>query len=171
VAALRLEGFGPSVEYRCDSLRKRLAEFGATEELHTENSVAFWRETRDVAPFCNGDDRVVWRISVAPTDAPGVLDQIVPTVKGAEAYLDWAGGLIWLAVDAPRQGAHEPIRDALAATPHGGHATLVRGSASLRTGVPVFQPQPGPQAALTGKIKDAFDPNRILNPGRMTEGV
>lgn len=170
VAALRLEGFGPSVEYRCGTLRKRLADFGETEELHTQNSAAFWREIRDVSAF-SGDNRVVWRISLAPMDAPLFLDRILPTIKGAEAYLDWAGGLVWLAVDAPKQGAHEPIRDALSETAGGGHATLVRGSASLRSAAPVFQPQPAPVAALTRRIKDAFDPNRILNPGRMTKGV
>ncbi len=54
---------------------------------------------------------------------------------------------------------------------HGtGHATLVRASPGLRRAVAVFEPQPAPLAALSRRVKDAFDPAHILNPGRMVEG-
>jgi glycolate oxidase FAD binding subunit len=48
---------------------------------------------------------------------------------------------------------------------------LVRGSPGLRAAVPVFEPQPGPLAALSRRVKEGFDPRHILNPGRMAEGV
>ena len=48
---------------------------------------------------------------------------------------------------------------------------MIRGPAGLRNAIPVFQPQPGPLAALSQRLKDSFDPNRVLNPGRMTEGL
>jgi glycolate oxidase FAD binding subunit len=51
-----------------------------------------------------------------------------------------------------------------------GHATLIKGSPELRRSVPVFEPQPLPLAALADRIKESFDPRRILNPGRMVEG-
>jgi glycolate oxidase FAD binding subunit len=35
----------------------------------------------------------------------------------------------------------------------------------------VFQPQEPAKAALTERVKDGFDPNRVLNPGRMYAGV
>ena len=53
----------------------------------------------------------------------------------------------------------------------GGHATLIRASEATRAAVEVFQPQPTPLAALTARVKDSFDPKRILNPGRMYAGV
>jgi glycolate oxidase FAD binding subunit len=31
----------------------------------------------------------------------------------------------------------------------------------------VFQPQAVPLARLSARVKDSFDPQRILNPGRM----
>ena len=37
--------------------------------------------------------------------------------------------------------------------------------------MPVFQPQPPALAALTRRVKEGFDPGRVLNPGRMYEGV
>lgn len=166
VAALRLEGFGPSVAYRCERLRAHLAAHGETEELHGHNTDAFWKSVRDVAPFA-GDDRVVWRISTAPSEAAELMVTLSALPK-AESFCDWGGGLIWLAVDAKQDGAHLDIRQAVDAV--GGHATLIRGPATLRAAIPVFHPQPSALAGLTQRLKTSFDPNGILNPGRMAEG-
>jgi glycolate oxidase FAD binding subunit len=48
---------------------------------------------------------------------------------------------------------------------------LIRGSAALRASVDVFQPQDAAVAALSKRVKDGFDPNGVLNPGRMWAGV
>ena len=53
----------------------------------------------------------------------------------------------------------------------GGHATLVRASDDVRLSVPVFEPQPAPVMALSRRLKEAFDPEGILNPGRMYAGI
>ncbi len=36
-----------------------------------------------------------------------------------------------------------------------------------RRAIAVFEPQTPGLAALTARVKDGFDPKRILNPGRM----
>ena len=41
----------------------------------------------------------------------------------------------------------------------------------VRRTVPVFEPQPAPLAALIKRVKESFDPLRVLNPGRMVAGV
>ena len=169
VTALRVEGPGPSVEYRCAELRAMLAEHGAVEELHGRNSALFWREVRDAAAFA-GAETVLWRLSVPPSAGATVVRRILEAVDG-QAFYDWAGGLIWLAL-APQpdgQGHDVAVRDAVGES--GGHATLLRAPDAVRAAVPVFQPQPAPMAALTARIKDGFDPRRILNPGRMYPGV
>jgi glycolate oxidase FAD binding subunit len=48
---------------------------------------------------------------------------------------------------------------------------LLRAPDGLRASVGVFPPQADALAALTRRVKDAFDPQRILSPGRMYEGV
>lgn len=48
-----------------------------------------------------------------------------------------------------------------------GHATLVRANASLRAAIEVFEPLAAPLARLSAGVKAAFDPDIILNPGRM----
>ena len=112
----------------------------------------------------------MWRLSVPPSAGATVVRRILEAVDG-QAFYDWAGGLIWLAL-APQpdgQGHDVAVRDAVGES--GGHATLLRAPDAVRAAVPVFQPQPAPMAALTARIKDGFDPRRILNPGRMYPGV
>lgn len=169
VTALRLEGPGPSVEYRCAALRRELADLGATEELHSRNSIALWRELRDVRPFVGQTDRIVWRLSVAPSDGPGVVAAIAAGGGVGEAIYDWGGGLVWLALPATGDGGAAQVRGAVAAA--GGHATLMRAPLELRAAAAVFQPQDAATAALTARVKDSFDPQRVLNPGRMYAGL
>jgi len=170
VAAVRIEGPEPSVAYRCTALRQILADLGDLEELHTHNSRSFWSEVRDVRPFTGaGDDRIVWKISVAPQNGADVLKTIHAALPETEAFLDWGGGLIWLAVPATSTGGHETIRQAVA--DRDGHATLIRAPEPLRAAVPVFQPQSPGLAALSARIKSSFDPRGILNPGRMVESA
>ena len=168
VTAIRVEGPGGSVAHRCAALRETLADLGETEELHSQNSAAFWRELRDVQPFV-GDARAVWRISVAPKAGPQVA-AAVAAIEGAGHFLDWGGGLIWAALPAEGDGGAAALRDAVKQA-GGGHATLVRGPEPLRAGVPVFQPLDPVQDALTRRVKESFDPKAILNPGRMIAGV
>jgi glycolate oxidase FAD binding subunit len=43
----------------------------------------------------------------------------------------------------------------------------MRADEATRNSVPVFQPQPAALAALARRVKTAFDPLGIFNPGRM----
>jgi glycolate oxidase FAD binding subunit len=54
-----------------------------------------------------------------------------------------------------------------AAAEAGGHALLMRASPDLRAEAPAFHPPSLGRAALSARIKEAFDPCGILNPGRM----
>ncbi len=97
--ALRLEGVAPSVEARLKGLRDLLAATGATmEELGTLESRTFWRDVRDVAPLSRTRDTVVWKISCPPTEGPAIVARIKAQRPSVEAFYDWSGGLIWLAL-------------------------------------------------------------------------
>ncbi len=84
-------------------------------------------------------------------------------------FYDWGGGLVWLTVSDVAERAADVVRKAVGDC--GGHATLIRAPASRRARIAVFQPQNGPLAALTRRLKQGFDPNGILNPGRMYAGM
>jgi glycolate oxidase FAD binding subunit len=171
VTALRLEGVPPSIAQRKQMLEAVLKSFGALLAVGEAGSRALWKAVREVAPFVAADaetPRPVWRISAAPLDGPQIVSGIMASTD-AEAFYDWAGGLVWLSVAALEDAAAEIVRGA--ARNVGGHATLVRAPRSLRAAVDVFEPQSTPLAALTRRIKESFDPNRILGPGRMYAGV
>ncbi len=179
--AFRIEGFAVSVEFRAQELAARLSALGALTLLRDGECAAFWRDVRDVAPFAERSDEWVWRLSIPPAAAPALVARIQRELPTAKWFLDWAGGLVWLAVapgaviagdsSAPR-GATEcvaQIRGLLADSE--GHATLFRAPARVRAVAEVFQPQPRALAALSQRVKSQFDPRGILNPGRMHADV
>jgi len=164
---LRLEGLKPSVEVRSERLVAEMGRRGTVSVIDGQASADLWRDIRDVKPFAGASTKPVWRVSVAPSAG----HQLVAALRlktGVDAYYDWQGGLVWLQMEAdPEAGLVRQYIKALG----GGHATLVRADAATRAAVPVFEPQPAPLEALSRRIKDQFDPNGILNPGRMTAGV
>jgi glycolate oxidase FAD binding subunit len=171
IAALRLEGPAPSVLFRRERL---LEEFAADREsavLGDEGSADFWTGIGDVLPLVDLPDRIVWRVSVAPSRG-AELGEVLTRHLDTRWYLDWGGGLLWAAVAGADDGGAAVIRTAIRGTDGRGtgHATLIKGPPALRQAVPVFEPQPAGLAALTMRIKESFDPRRILNPGRIVEG-
>ncbi len=165
---IRVEGFADSVRHRMAQLASDMAEFGRTESVDADESARMWRRVRDVAALGGADKAPVWRVSVKPSDAPFVADHVRRAFACSVLY-DWGGGLLWIAGgEGPDAGA-AIVRAAVAAV--GGHATLVRAPDDVRLSVPVFDPQPAPVMALSRRLKEAFDPEGILNPGRMYAGL
>lgn len=161
----RIEEFAPSVAYRTERLRADLAAFGAGEILDDAASRPLWRAIRDAVPLAACDD-AVWRISIRPAAGPEVVRALVAAFD-ARVFLDWGGGLVWIAGPAD-PGAHAAVEAAARAA--GGTWTLLRGE-PLRAAVAVIPPEPAPLARITRRLKEAFDPHGILNPGRMYAGL
>ena len=161
---LRLEGIAPSIAYRRDKLAQLLQ--GKTTVLSGAASRAQWKQIRDVAMFSGAKQRLVWRLSVAPSEAPGVVAKIKEQIDVRHFY-DWAGGLIWLDVPPTEDASATVIRSAIGT----GHAMLIRAPEDIRARVDVFQPQAPALAALSARVKESFDPKHLLNPGRMYRGV
>lgn len=160
---LRLEGFGPSVDYRFEHLAALLQGRGTQERIDGDESRKLWREIRDCRPFADGTPRPVWRVSMTPSEGHRMV-MALRMEAAVDAFYDWQGGLIWLRMEAYPEA--EAARR-LIAQYGGGHATLIRGHPMVRDRVPVFQPQAPGLAALSQRLKEQFDPKGILNPGRM----
>jgi glycolate oxidase FAD binding subunit len=165
---LRVEGFEPSVDHRKKALATLLQTYGAVALLDHTDSRAVWRSLRDVTPFAQGEAarRPLWRVSTAPTRGHEIVAQLTPA---AQVYYDWGGGLLWIAMPFSDEPDAAAVRKAVAKC--GGHATLIRAPASVRAAVNVFQPEDAGVAALNKRVKDAFDPKGVLNPGRMWAGT
>jgi glycolate oxidase FAD binding subunit len=160
VTVMRLEGAGESVGDRATALAAHYNE-AEVNILDHQESLILWTEIRDCKLL--PETGCLWRLSVPPAIGADLATRIGATCD-VECLFDWAGGLIWVAVD--RDDPHtDDIRGAL--ENGSGYATLVRASEDIRRAIPVFQPQPDPLAELSARIKEAFDPHSILNPGRM----
>lgn len=109
----------------------------------------FWRgKIKEQGHGFFDGDLPLWRLSL-PTTAPWL------NLPG-KVLLDWGGAQRWLKSDAPA----ETIRQI--AAPAGGHATLFRGGQGE-----VFQALPLTMLGLHARLKRAFDPQGLFNPGRL----
>lgn len=137
---LRLSGAGAAV----DAAQRAL---GGEVAVDAGN---FWESVREqthpafAAP-------VLWRLAL-PSTAPDVgLDGL--------AAIEWGGALRWY--------AGEPDAARGAAARAGGHAVLYRAPESLRCREGAFTALSPALLALHRRLKKAFDPKGILNPGRL----
>ena len=116
-----------------------------------ENGDAFWRnKIREHGHAFFAGDRPLWRLSV-PQSAP-------PIELPGKQLIEWGGAQRWLRTDA----SAEIIR--AAAERAGGHASLFRGG---DRNVEVFQRLPSAVMRLHQRLKQAFDPKGLFNPGRL----
>jgi glycolate oxidase FAD binding subunit len=110
----------------------------------------FWNGLRDQTHVFFQTDKPLWRISLPATTPPLALAQA--------QLIEWGGAQRWVVGDIDARKLQQQI-SAL-----GGHMTLFRGGDKTAG---VFQPLQPALATIHRKLKNAFDPAGILNPGRM----
>jgi glycolate oxidase FAD binding subunit len=159
--ALRVEGFGPSVEVRCVELLRVLQPAGACETIEADESCAFWRRVSslDALPVTG---YVLWRISVPPARGGQVPARLA--CEAAHYVSDWGGALVWAAVpESVALASAGQIR--AVARSLGGCATLVRAPLTMRAALAAGADRDPGVTRLQERVKAAFDPCGILNPG------
>jgi len=167
VTVLRLENFSAALGRRVNQLNDRLKPFGAIYELDDERSRSFWNDVRNLA-FLAGSDWPLWRITVSPDRAAQLVNALRAQIDCHAAY-EWSGGLIWVEVSPATDAGATMLRRIVAE--FRADAMLVRAPQATRGAVDIFQPLPETNMALIRGLKEAFDPYRVLNPGRMYAGI
>ncbi len=162
VTVLRMEGVGASLPAHSQKMALQLTKSGPNFILDQEPSRLLWQEIRNAAYFI-ADGTALWRLSVPPAQGCQLLSSLNPNTM--RYFMDWAGGLIWVSVPAVDEAAAGLLRGA--AQRFGGTATLLRAPSGIRRNILPFPPLAAPLAALSRRVKAAFDPQGILNPGRL----
>lgn len=163
---LRLEEFADFIPYRGDSLAALLAAHGRATLLDTAASLPLWRAVRDAVPLAAAPGEGVWRLSVRPSAGPRVL--AAATAAGLRGFLDWGGGLVWVAGPGTEASQRAVM---VAAASAGGVFWTLAAPAPLRAALPVVPDEVPALAALSRRVKAAFDPKGILGPGRVFAGL
>jgi len=148
---LRIEGIKASVKARVEMVQ---AAAEVQEVLTMAASQKIWAGLRDVMPLAESH-KDIWRIILPPSEAAAFLAAL-PFEH--DYYVDWAGSLIWLATER----GNNPR-----ASLKSGVATLFRSNAETRAQADVFHPQSAALATLSSRVKAAFDPHGLFNPGKM----
>jgi glycolate oxidase FAD binding subunit len=125
------------------------------DAMAADSAIRFWQQLKEQRTgFFTQDEQPLWRVAL-PATTPALDTESIETEN---VLLEWNGTQRWL-----RTSVHaEKLRDI--ARQHGGHATLFRGGDKS---VGVFAPLSPPLAALHTNLKNAFDPDRIFNAGRL----
>jgi glycolate oxidase FAD binding subunit len=110
---------------------------------------ALWAALRDHAHPWLAPRTPLWRLSVPAATGPLGLP--------GETLIEWGGALRWVRSEAPAARVREVARRA------SGSAALWHGAGLA----PSLEPLPAPLAAIHRRLKDAFDPQRRFNPGRL----
>lgn len=142
VAMMRLSGASAGVK----AARQKLGGEVVADDI----ALAYWRALRDHGDAFFQTTSPLWRISVPPTTAPLQL--------GMPQWIEWGGGLRWHC--GPAEAS--TLRSKVAAA--GGHLTLFR-NGDKSAGV--FNPMQPALEKIHRDLKAAFDPENILNRGRM----
>ncbi|MCW9048336.1 MAG: glycolate oxidase subunit GlcE [Gammaproteobacteria bacterium] len=119
-----------------------------------ENSPLLWQQIKEQTHNFFKTDKALWRLSLSSNNPP--LD-----IPGDTLY-EWGAALRWLKTDSSSAEIREKLETV------GGHAVLFRNNTS---DTPAFHPLSDGLLNIHKKLKNAFDPQNILNPGVMYKDI
>ena len=162
ILSLRVEGPKNSVQERIQQLKKIFAEKDFSV-LDIFQSKAFWSLSKNLEAFKNSGE-IVCKISLPITKTSEFLDKFSNDIK---YFIDWAGGLIW--ISARDNEIISKMR--IFTVKNNGHLTIYKAEVNFRRTEEFLTYGDTNLKVLSSKIKKSFDPNLILNPGKMYAGI
>lgn len=131
-----------------------LAQHKLRMDSHAEG-LDYWQKLREhELSFFTSHDLSLWRVSVPPATRTINLS--------GEWLIDWGGAQRWLKTSESVENIRTQV------SKMGGHATLFRGGDEH---CEVFHPLAPALQLIHKRLKKVFDPENILNKGRMYEAM
>lgn len=167
---VRFGGLERAVAQQVAEVKGWAAEVGAEAVEIVEADQGLWTRLRDL-PF---EQPIVLKISVVPSELNFVLAQaqkVADSQRLKYAIVANAVGVVLVALAGDQAAAAKAIadmRDHVCA--HGGHLVVQRAPREIREQVDVWGPIRN-DSGMMRKLKQVFDPNGILNPGRYVGGI
>jgi len=132
---------------------------GGENQADTEN---YWQQLKEQKLDFFADTQALWRISLA-SDAD--ISELTGNNEN-NCLIEWGGALRWLKNDSDNHSFRDNVRQT--AAKFDGHASLFRlDDKTSRHQEDKFQPLTPGLLRIHKNLKLAFDPNNILNPGRL----
>ena len=165
--AVGCEGFAEMIE-RC---RRNLAALAAQAGMNAEfprsgEADKFWRAAQNL-PLQTG--RLIFRIIVPRGEVFSSAGSLRRWPDGSIAA-DLRSGTIWLSCGPTRSALERFAELASLARGQRGHAMIFAAPSALKHGWEVWGESP-PTLSLMRRIKQQFDPQDLLNPGRFLGGI
>ena len=163
--AFRVEGDKVSINEKIKSLTKELQlNTFNTFLLDTYQSEPFWKKINNLELFETTKNNLM-RIVIEPSNGSKMMKYLGNKFK---YYIDWCGSLFWVEVPAKKNVNIKEIKKTT--KEFGGYLTIIKTSADYDYEESIFTID-DVRLIISKKIKESFDPKRILNPGKMYRGV
>jgi glycolate oxidase FAD binding subunit len=180
LTAFRLEGTQQATQSKLNELQILIGTEQQINNNEGEAALQFWHSVNNLSVFSAPSANTsapLWRILTPRNQAAHLAARLSAECEDVLYFMEWGGGLIWLSHDVSSgetelgdfiQKANQIRNICLECD---AQAILIRASKEARERISFLPPLSSPLAALTARIKNAFDPNGILNPGRLYYGI
>ena len=163
--AFRVEGDKISIEEKINNLKKELKLNNSDiSTLDVYQSEPFWEKINNLEVFEKTKHNLI-RMVIPPANGSKLCKYLE---NNHNYFVDWCGSLFWIEVNSKKE---EKIKDLKKmANDFGGYLTVIKTSSEYDYGEPIFTVDKV-RLMISEKVKQSFDPKRILNPGKMYRGV
>ena len=162
--AIRMEGSKKSIEERKNALFQELElKKKNFSELDFYQSILFWKKINNLELFNSSKNSII-RIVIPPSKCLELINFFDDDFK---YFIEWCGSLIWAEVYDLSDDKLSNIRKFV--VERGGYLTLIKQTSNqLLNEIFTYT---NTRLHISKKIKESFDPKRILNPEKMYIGV
>ena len=159
--AVRIEGSKKSIDERIQDISQELqTNKMKTSILDFYQSKLFWEKINNLELFSGTKNNLLR--AVIPTATS--LDLMKYLKNNFKYYIDWCGSLFWIEVLEKENIQIKEMKETIINL--GGYLTIVKKSESLSSDIDIFTIN-DTRLLLSQKIKESFDPKKLLNPGKM----
>ena len=159
--AFRIEGAKKSIEERINNISKELElKKMKISRLDVHQSLLFWEKINNLELFAGTKNNLL-RVVIPPSKSLDLMKYLKNEFK---YYIDWCGSLFWIEVLESDLMRIKKIKENVVSL--GGYLTIVKKSENFSKYEDIFTIN-NTRLLISAKIKESFDPKRILNPGKM----